>query len=252
MKETVDNNKRKPLLAVLLVVLGIFAFHVQATEVVYDVDWPVIHLDGTFTLEVRSDFGTYFSTAAAGSYGGANGSFDVVWTSVKFDCRPDFAELTFIWNQGYTGYAVSPSYVGRPSPWTSADEAWQDLIAKGKADGVYIALRDTTPPQIVTIATTPIRLWPPNHRMIPVSVRVDVLDELDPSPTVHITEVRSNEPQIGFEPDWEITGPLSLNLRAERFGSKVARIYTIVVKCEDASGNVAYASVEVAVAHDHR
>jgi hypothetical protein len=81
---------------------------------------------------------------------------------------------------------------------------------------------------------------------------VDALDDRDPSPAVRIVEVKSNEPQGGFEPDWEITGPLTLNLRAQRLGRKAERIYTIIVECEDSSGNVAYGSVDVAVPHDQR
>ena len=59
-------------------------------------------------------------------------------------------------------------------------------------------------------------------------------------------------PHGGFEPDWQITGPLSLNLKAERFGRKGGRTYTIVVECEDRDGNIALASVDVVVPHDRR
>jgi hypothetical protein len=251
MKAKIANIKQTLILVSLLAVLNV-PIRMGATGIMYNVDWPDIHLDGTFTLEVGSGFGTYFSTAASGLYGGLNDSFDAVWNSVKFECRPDFAELTFIWDQGYTGYASSPSYVGRSSPWTSAEQAWQDLIAKGKTDGVFITIRDITPPQIKSISATPNTLWPPNRRMIPIRVMLEAVDDLDPSPAVRITEVRSNEPHGGFEPDWQITGPLSLNLKAERFGRKGGRTYTIVVECEDRDGNIALASVDVVVPHDRR
>src|SRR5439155_19218624 len=104
----------------------------------------------------------------------------------------------------------------------------------------------------LTISATPDLLWPPNHHMVPVNVAVIAVDNCDPSPVPHITHVTSSEAQNTFAPDWEITGPLSVNLRAKRFGNKGGRIYTIVLECDDNSGNVAYASVDVDVPHDHR
>ena len=40
-------------------------------------------------------------------------------------------------------------------------------------------------------------------------------------------------------PDWEITGDLTLDLRAERSGSGTGREYTITVQCTDGTGNFA-------------
>lgn len=116
--------------------LSAFAFDIYT----YDVNWPAIYLEGTFTLDVGSGFGNYFSSQALGTYQGVTLFPQQVWTSVEFSAQPNFAELYFIWNQGYTGYAVSPSYVGKSSPWTTADEAWQDLLTKSAADGVHITI----------------------------------------------------------------------------------------------------------------
>lgn len=52
-----------------------------------------------------------------------------------------------------------------------------------------------------------------------------------------------------FEPDIEITGPLSVNLRAERAGKSQGRTYTIHVLATDCFGAYPFA-VEVAVPHD--
>jgi hypothetical protein len=131
--------------------------------------------------------------------------------------------------------------------WTAPEQPGSSTWYVYKAE--WVAL-DTTPPGIVRIATTPNALWPPNHRMVPVRVIVDAVDNHDPSPVAHITHVTSNEPQNPGSPDWEITGPLSLNLRAERSGKGKARIYSIVVKCEDKDGNVSSATIDVTVPHD--
>jgi hypothetical protein len=109
---------------------------------------------------------------------------------------------------------------------------------------------DTTPPRIISITATPNVLWPPNRRMVPIRVHVNAVDNLDPSPVVRITQVTSNEPQHPRVPDWEITGALSLNLRADRLGRGRGRIYTIVVQCEDKDGNASSASVNVTVPHE--
>ena len=111
---------------------------------------------------------------------------------------------------------------------------------------------DTTPPTVLSISVTPGILWPPNHQMIPVTVTVDAVDNIDPSPVAKITNVTSNEPENPSAPDWEITGPLSVNLLAERSGMGHGRIYTIHVQCEDASGNISRSSVNVTVPHDKK
>ena len=69
-----------------------------------------------------------------------------------------------------------------------------------------------------------------------------------------IISVFSNEPADGLgagdtAPDVEITGDLSLNLRAERSGKGTGRVYTITVECSDASGNTSTRSVDVTVPH---
>ena len=113
-----------------------------------------------------------------------------------------------------------------------------------------VTVRDVTPPRILNIVATPNVLWPPNHRMIPVNVTVEAVDNCDSSPVVQIRSVTSNESQNPLAPDWEITGAQSLRLRAERLGRGQGRIYRIVVQCKDLSGNVSMASVAVTVPHN--
>lgn len=114
-----------------------------------------------------------------------------------------------------------------------------------------VTVSDTLSPTVSAISATPDLLWPPNHRMVPVEVTVIAVDNCDPSAAARITSVTSNEPQNPVAPDWKITGPLSVNLRAERSG-RAKRTYTVVVECEDASGNVSRVSVDVVVPHDQR
>jgi len=115
-----------------------------------------------------------------------------------------------------------------------------------------VTVNDTIAPKIVSISAAPNVLWPPNKNMIPVLVTLDAIDNCDPSVAKRITQVTSNEPQELSTPDWEITGALSVNLRADRLGKGHGRIYTIQVQCEDSSGNISYASVAVVVPHDKK
>lgn len=124
-------------------------------------------------------------------------------------------------------------------------------------DSVVITVEDTTPPTIGTVTAGPNTLWPPNHKLVPVTVRVSVTDACDSAPSCRIISVASNEPVDGLgdgdtAPDWIITGPLNVLLRAERSGRGTGRVYTITVECTDPSGNSSTATVGVAVPHDKR
>jgi hypothetical protein len=106
---------------------------------------------------------------------------------------------------------------------------------------------DHTPPKIANIAAMPQALWPPNNRMIPVSLSLDATDDWDPSPSVRIIQVTSNGSQNTSASDWEITGPMTVNLRATPPARGQARSYTVVVECADVSGNTSSASVTIRV-----
>lgn len=141
-------------------------------------------------------------------------------------------------------------------------------VSDGKAASTncstLVTVRDTNPPVIVHIAASPKVLWPPNHRMVPVKITVRTFDACECGPTIcKIISVQSNEPINGLgdgdtAPDWQITGDLTLKLRAERSGKGNGRVYTITVRCTDCSGNSSTRKVRVLVphalndhAHDH-
>lgn len=110
-----------------------------------------------------------------------------------------------------------------------------------------VTVSDTQPPQILDVSATPDILWPPNHRMVPVNVTVSAVDNCDSSPaTAVITQVTCNQPLGRFDQSWMITGPLSVDLRAERWGN-TDRIYTIYLDVTDSSGNKTTTSTTVIV-----
>jgi hypothetical protein len=127
-------------------------------------------------------------------------------------------------------------------------------LSVGIASGQEPPPPDVTVPAVQSVSADPSVLWPPNHKMRTVTVSAVVTDDTDPAPTWAITGVTSNEPEAGpgadKSPDCVITGPNTVQLRAERLGNGSGRIYTITITASDASGNTATATVEVTVPHD--
>lgn len=117
-----------------------------------------------------------------------------------------------------------------------------------------VTVADKTAPVIIGVAPSLDELWPPNQKMVSVSLTVDVADNCDPMPRCEITGVTSSEPVIGdydwTTPDWEITGPLTVDLRAERLDTGPGRVYTLTVQCTDAAGNKSTKLAKVTVPHD--
>ena len=100
---------------------------------------------------------------------------------------------------------------------------------------------DTIPPVITRASVTPSVIWPPNHKMIPVSVTAVVTDVCSAT-TWKIISITSNEAAdaIGSgntEVDYEITGAHTANVRSERSGKTGPRLYTITIEAIDAAGN---------------
>jgi hypothetical protein len=118
-----------------------------------------------------------------------------------------------------------------------------------------VTVVDTTPPVISNVAATPSSIWPPNHKMVPVTLTATVFDICDASPSCQVISITSNEPVNGrgdgnTSPDWRIIDDLLVELRAERSGGGSGRIYAVTVRCTDDSGNSSTRSVQVPVAHD--
>jgi hypothetical protein len=117
-----------------------------------------------------------------------------------------------------------------------------------------VTVVDTTPPIITSVSANPDVLWPPDHKLVPVTVHAVATDACGPA-SWKIVSVMSNEPAIGkgdgkTSPDWLITGPHTVSLRAERSGKGSGRIYSIYIQAADAAGNLSSKSVvQVTVPH---
>ena len=165
--------------------------------------------------------------------------------------------LSFLWTGPFGTSAEPRPTVTLPLGHNSISLSVTDPDGNTGTDRVLIIARDTTPPVITSVSADPDVLWPPNHKMTPIVVQPAVSDACDGAPTCQIISVSSDEPVSGpghgnTAPDWQITGGLTLELRAERSGSGEGRSYTITIECEDAFGNKSQGSGTVTVPHDRR
>jgi hypothetical protein len=129
-----------------------------------------------------------------------------------------------------------------------------DMAGNTGSDNVQVTVEDTTPPEI-TATVAPDMLWPPNHKYVEVEAVVTVSDVGDPSPTLTLVSVTSNEADNGKGDgntvnDFVIINDFTFKLRAERSGKGSGRVYTITYEATDASGNSSTASVTVEVPHN--
>jgi uncharacterized repeat protein (TIGR01451 family) len=112
------------------------------------------------------------------------------------------------------------------------------------------------PPPTITGATAdPSVLWPPNHRMVNVTVSYDVTDNCPLPFGSYTLSVTSNEPVLAHgsghtSPDWIVVDDHHVLLRAERQGNGNGRIYTTTITCTDSGGNSSDEQVEVVVPHN--
>jgi uncharacterized repeat protein (TIGR01451 family) len=112
-------------------------------------------------------------------------------------------------------------------------------------------------PTITNATADPSVLWPPNHRMVEVTVSYDVTDNCPLPPGSCTLDVTSNEPVLGHgsghtSPDWIVVDDHHVLLRAEREGPGNGRIYTITITCTDSGGNSSNEDVLVTVPHNRR
>jgi hypothetical protein len=165
---------------------------------------------------------------------------------------PDGDDLTYTWSGPFgtaTGEVVT---VTLPEGAHAITLTVDDGHGNADTDETAVTVSDTTDPEFTGASASPALLWPPNHQMVPVTISAEALDACDGSLDFAIVAVASDEPVDGAGdgdtgPDWEVTGPLTLDLRAERAGGGDGRVYTVTVACTDDAGNTTTQDVTVTV-----
>ncbi len=187
--------------------------------------------------------------------------------TVRLDGRassdPEHNDVLFSWSRD--------SRVGPPAGFGETVEVQQplgeptlyvlrviDAFGQSDEDTTSVGVVDTTAPALA-LSASPSVLWPPNHKLVSVTVTPTVTDACDDSPVLRLVSITSNEGDLAngaghTSPDIQDaqfgTDDRQFLLRAERQGGGTGRIYTITYAAEDASGNVTTRQVTVTVPHN--
>ncbi len=231
--------------------------------------------------------------------GGATGTLSFECTSAEVamvmlngsatDADDDGAGLLFHWDVSNLAVVLDDPDSATPSGTFPIGSTMATLtVADGRGGvsvcDVVIEVADTMPPE-VSCTTSTASLWPPNHKMVQVSLVVVATDACAAPDFVVpiVVTVRSDEPdnaigngdgnttgdvdgQDGYAAPVNVTGLFTFNagygehgawvgtiqLRSERAGSADGRAYTIDVAATDSALNVAQTSCVVVVPHDRR
>lgn len=113
-----------------------------------------------------------------------------------------------------------------------------------------VTVNDVEPPVISGAAPSVSQLWPPNHKMVDVTIAYTATDNCGVAGST--LAVTSNEPVNGLgdgntAPDWEVVDAHHIRLRAERAGRGSGRVYTVTITVTDIHGNRSSTAVTVTV-----
>ena len=126
-----------------------------------------------------------------------------------------------------------------------------DLAGNTSTCAFTVAVVDNEPPRIQSLNASPNVISPPNHTMVLVTVTVAATDNCG-TMNARIISVASSDPTNttgdgNTGGDWDIVGPLTVYLRAERASSGVGRTYTLTIQATDPSGDATTGTVTVFV-----
>src|SRR2546425_2350 len=213
--------------------------------------------DGTFQSHVDYDTGADSRQVATGDFNG-DGRLDLaVSSSEGVSILLGNGDGTF---GAHVNYPAAAGARGLVAADFNGDGRLDLAVANQFVDSISVFLQpvlDTTPPTI-TVGVNPKMLWPPNGKMVPVTVSGTITDT---GSGVNVTRAAySVTDEYGeVQPAGAITlgagGSYSFTvlLQASRLGTDLdGRHYTITVRASDNSGNIGSQASGVTVPHDQR
>jgi hypothetical protein len=118
----------------------------------------------------------------------------------------------------------------------------------GGGDAFTTRFRFSLPPDCTAAFASPATVWPPNGRLVPISIQGVTDPEGDPV-AITVMAVRQDEPLQGTPTAVEIGTP-GVSLRADRDSKGDGRVYRLSFTASDPSGGTCTGSVTVCVPHD--
>jgi hypothetical protein len=135
------------------------------------------------------------------------------------------------------------------------DQLGQPRVDQCDIGAIEFQPSDTTPP-VITVSATPEILWPPNGKLVPVTLVATIMDAgvgVDPSTTVYAVEDEYGSVQptgsLTLRQDGRYTATIALQ-SSRNGGDADGRLYTIIVSAFDNAGNEGSATAYVTVPHD--
>ncbi len=243
----------------------------RGVEVISDIDLA--------PLSATNDVGTSHTVTATVTTDDPAPGTPVVGTSVTFEvvagphtgtAGTGVTDASGVATFSYTGTAVGTDTIeatfvdslGRTQRSNRVEKTWVAVEICGNGiddDGDGLVDEGcNTAPDCSAAAANPSALWPPNHKMVPVSI-TGLTDADGDALAVTITSIRQAEPTNtsgdgSTEVDGSGVGTSTAQVRAERSGTpKVpgnGRVYHIAFTADDGNGGSCSGVVRVGVPHD--
>jgi hypothetical protein len=169
---------------------------------------------------------------------------------------PDGDPLTYRWSGPFGEVEGERPLVLLPLGVSTVTLIVSDGASDSEPAAMRVTVQDTEPP-ILVAAAQPASLWPPDGRMVEVSVGVTLADRCDAHPALVLSSVQVQD-GTGGRPGPSVAGvetgtdDRTMELRAARAGSGPGCSYDLIYQATDASGNTSLATAVVTVAHDQR
>lgn len=113
---------------------------------------------------------------------------------------------------------------------------------------INVESNPNTAPDVNNAQSSTTALWPPNNKMVPVTVQ-GVTDADGDAVSITITSIMQDE-KTGKEADASGVGTDTASVRAERDGKGDGRVYHIFFTADDGNGGITAGMVTVSVPHD--